>query len=83
MECQVCVEPYSKKRTKVHCSCGLDVCISCAKRYILDRLELPHCMSCKNRWTKQFLYDNFKYPFVKFYLIPINLLPTFPHYRGM
>ena len=64
MECQVCVEPYSKKRTKVHCSCGLDVCIVCAKRYILDRLELPHCMSCKNRWTKQFLYDNFKPSFV-------------------
>ena len=21
-------------------------------------------MSCKNRWTKQFLYDNFKSPFV-------------------
>ena len=57
MECQVCVEPYSKKRTKVHCNCGLDVCIVCAKRYILDRAELPHCMSCKNRLTKQFLYD--------------------------
>ena len=64
MECQVCVEPYTKKRTKVHCSCGLDVCIVCAKRYILERLELPHCMSCKNRWTKQFLYDNFKPSFV-------------------
>ena len=64
MECAVCVENFSKKRTKIHCSCGLDVCIVCAKRYILDRLELPHCMSCKNRWTKQFLYDNLKPSFV-------------------
>ena len=64
MECVVCVEPFTKKRTKIHCNCGLDVCINCAKRYILERLEVPHCMSCKNRWTKQFLYENFKPSFV-------------------
>ena len=64
MECVVCVQPFTSKRNKIHCNCGLDVCINCAKRYILDRLELPHCMSCKNRWTKQFLYDNFKPSFV-------------------
>ena len=64
MECPVCVEKYSKLRKQIHCSCGFDVCIVCAERYILERAELPHCMSCENRWTKQFLYDNFNSSFV-------------------
>ena len=64
MECPICATAYDKKRKKICCSCEFECCVICAQTYILERVELPHCMSCKNRWTKQFLYDNFKVSFV-------------------
>ena len=60
LECECCIEPFtiSKKRTKVSCGCGYDVCAICVKTYLLDSSKDPHCMSCDKGFSRTFLCDN-------------------------
>lgn len=57
MECPVCYE-NSKKFVKC-IKCENEVCIICAKKYILSSIREPHCMQCETGWTYKFLSKNF------------------------
>lgn len=64
-ECQICIEKYNKtNRARVKCTCGFECCRQCAKTYLLDRHEDPCCMSCKTKWNRKFLVDNFEKVFM-------------------
>ena len=65
-ECSVCAEPYTGKvRAKIHCTgCDYVACKECCKTYILGQSKDPHCMSCKQKWTRDFMFDNFGRGFV-------------------
>ena len=55
-ECQVCCETFNKsKYIKISCpSCETDVCRNCARKYLLEKTETPHCMSCKVSWGREY-----------------------------
>jgi hypothetical protein len=64
-DCNICVESYNKnKRAKIICYCGFEICRSCAKTYILNKIEEPHCMSCKVVWDRKFITTNFEKTFI-------------------
>jgi len=70
-DCNICAEKYNKtKRAKIICSCGFELCRSCAKEYIMDKitnnLEDAHCMVCKIQWTRKFMSDNFEKTFLNY-----------------
>ena len=52
--CSVCCENYNKsKHKKFSCpSCEFDCCRQCIRKYLLESKEEPHCMKCKNRWSR-------------------------------
>ncbi len=56
-ECAVCVEPFNQStRKKVSCVyCNYQVCKTCLKTYLENRLD---CMNCKNEWNRSFLNEN-------------------------
>lgn len=58
--CSICCEPYTKKtRTKIVCGyCDLAACKVCQKTYMLSTAEDPHCMGCKKKFTKEFIFNN-------------------------
>lgn len=39
--------------------CGLECCVACAKRYIVESIRVAHCMSCKVEWSMSFLLGAF------------------------
>ncbi len=55
--CDVCCEHFNKvKNAKVECNtCDSKICRSCTRKYLLSSTDDPHCMSCKTRWSKDFL----------------------------
>lgn len=55
MSCPVCIESYNKVSHKlVQCQyCDWEVCRECLQQYLLSRVEDPHCMSCKKKWTRE------------------------------
>ena len=55
--CPICAEAYtSTLRKKVECNgCHKDCCIRCVERYMLSSIEDPHCMNCRQAWTRGFL----------------------------
>jgi hypothetical protein len=57
MNCSICEESFNKStRKKVECyGCKFAPCSACAKYYILNSTEEPHCMSCKIPWFKEFI----------------------------
>ena len=59
--CTVCDEKYNKSTRKlVKCECAYKACMTCVKRYLLDKsYQKPHCMSCKKDWTPEFQQGNF------------------------
>ena len=61
MSCTVCVEPINKStRKSIVCNfCSYMCCQLCAKTYLRDSYQLPHCMNCKKEWNKGFLNTNF------------------------
>lgn len=61
ISCGVCCETVTKT---VKCSCEFDACIACAKRYLLESHEDPHCMSCRRAWGREDLKNNFGPTFV-------------------
>ena len=57
MECPVCCETVTKA---VNCGfCEYKACHSCVKSFILDRPDIPSCMSCKNEWNDDHIRQNF------------------------
>ena len=64
-ECPICIEFFDQEEhIPIHCSCGYEACTSCIKKYILNTIDLPHCMSCRILWSKDFLYQNFERSFL-------------------
>ena len=61
ISCGVCCETVAKA---VGCSCEFDACVACAKRYLLESHEDPHCMSCRRAWGREDLTKNFGPTFV-------------------
>jgi len=61
ISCGVCCETVAKA---VRCSCEFDACVACAKRYLLESHEDPHCMSCRRAWGREDLKNNFGPTFV-------------------
>jgi hypothetical protein len=57
--CNICCEDLNSKRTKVTCAyCQYECCSACVKKYITDTTNDPHCMSCRNEWSLEFIDDS-------------------------
>lgn len=58
-DCPICIESYNRStRSKVTCGngeCGFSACKSCTRQYLLSSTQDPHCMSCKQAWTHDFM----------------------------
>lgn len=65
-ECPVCADKFTGTvRSKINCSgCDFIACKECCKTYILGQSSDPHCMSCKQKWTRDFMFINFGRGFV-------------------
>jgi hypothetical protein len=55
--CPICAEAYTTVlRKKVECNtCHKEVCTKCVERYLLETIEDPHCLHCRNSWSRAFL----------------------------
>lgn len=60
-ECQVCVNVFNKTiRKKVTCqNCQFTMCTQCCSKYILDSINEPCCMNCKQEWNRTDLVKYF------------------------
>lgn len=56
-ECDICANTKTKFVVCYHCE--FTSCLDCNKRYILESVEDPSCMSCKKQWSRKFLNKNF------------------------
>lgn len=58
-QCTVCCEDFNNSKNKrITCpSCDVSVCRDCTRKYLLEKTETPHCMSCKVSWGREF-YTN-------------------------
>ena len=64
--CDNCMEPYNKMTHKmVVCVCEYKTCVSCVKRYLLQSIHQPHCMSCRKEWKIEFINDALPASFLK------------------
>lgn len=67
MECQICVEPFTKqKRKEIKCEyCDFSCCRNCFERYLLNESG-ARCMNkdCGRDWTPKFLSENFTHVFI-------------------
>ena len=65
-DCSICCESFTKaSRKQISCPfCHSDVCSACHKRYLLDSIQEPHCMSCKKAWSVQFMNQSFTKQFL-------------------
>ena len=54
-------EKYTKQnRKKITCNhCNFESCMSCIKTYFKSSESYPSCMSCHEKFSEEFLYDNF------------------------
>lgn len=55
--CVVCAEEFHRIRRKpVTCPyCSIVVCMICIKRYLLETIQDPHCLSCRREWGREFI----------------------------
>ena len=60
-ECTICTEKYTKQnRKKITCNhCNFESCISCIKTFFKNSETYPSCMNCHEKFSEEFLYDNF------------------------
>ncbi len=66
MNCEICTEPFTKRRQNVKCQyCDFGACTDCYKTYLLSRSK-PKCMSneCTGEWSRKHLRDNFTQTFI-------------------
>ena len=59
--CTICCEDTNKSNRKpIRCPhCGVETCISCIKRYLLDLYGDPNCMHCDVGWNNDFMRETF------------------------
>jgi len=64
--CPICCDLYTTNtRKKISCNfCAYKCCISCYKKYCTSTLNEPHCMSCKKKWSREFLCSFFPKTFI-------------------
>lgn len=57
MECPICCEKFDLKTRKAcECEkCNNKICMICIKKYMIMRLDDPHCLICKKTWDYFFL----------------------------
>lgn len=61
-DCSICCEKILKN---VICNfCDFQSCTTCVRRYLLDTDSDPHCMNCKEQWSRDFLDSSFPKTFV-------------------
>lgn len=55
--CPICCEIYNvTTRKKIKCNfCDYKTCVGCFKKYSLSNISEPHCMSCKKKWSRDYL----------------------------
>jgi len=60
-ECQCCTTTCSARNLPVHCPQGCEyyVCQQCTYTYLINKLEIPHCMNCKKEWSILFTENVF------------------------
>lgn len=60
-ECNICIEKFTKHvRKKLICNqCKFESCMSCVKQHFKTSEKEPSCMNCFEKFTEDFLYDNF------------------------
>lgn len=63
MDCSVCCEKITKRNTVTCHFCDFVTCKSCAKRYILESINLS-CMNCKKPWNREMLVQKITKTFV-------------------
>lgn len=56
-DCPVCLDKFTGSvRKEVKCQyCQYSVCVTCVKRYMLENVQDPHCMSCRRAWNRDFI----------------------------
>ena len=59
--CPICLENYTPKaRPAVKCQyCPAAACRGCQQAALLNTYEDPHCFSCKQGWSTEFMATNF------------------------
>tara|TARA_R110001599_G_scaffold140049_3_gene319958 strand:+ start:743 stop:2350 length:1608 start_codon:yes stop_codon:yes gene_type:complete len=66
-ECEICIEIYTKIKSRVQCSkCDFECCKHCVQEYLLHQtnMEEPHCMKCREQWNDEFLYNKLNKTFI-------------------
>lgn len=58
VDCNICCDSVSDKNIITCNFCNEGCCKSCTKRYLLDTVQDPHCMSCRRVWNRDFLMQN-------------------------
>lgn len=60
-QCNICIEKFTKQtRKKIICNyCKFESCMSCVKHHFKTSEKDPSCMNCFEKFTEDFLYDNF------------------------
>ena len=58
-ECQICAESFNRStRAPISCessNCNFEACKTCVRTYLLNTSKDPHCMSCRNAWSQNYL----------------------------
>jgi len=56
--CNVCCAKYNKStHSIVKCyfqNCAYDACKECVRTYLINSVNDPHCMKCRNKWNIEF-----------------------------
>lgn len=65
--CPVCLDAFTGSvRKEVKCQyCQFGACLNCVKRYMLESVEDPHCMSCRRAWNRDFIDSHLTMAFRK------------------
>lgn len=64
--CPICCEIYTKTlRKEMKCQyCSYSCCTNCFKTYMLNSLTEPNCMSCRKRFSREIIAENFSKKFL-------------------
>ena len=63
-DCPICCESTTQLQFITCNFCNFKGCKTCTQRYLLDITSDPHCMSCKNGWSREFIDITFTKKFV-------------------
>ena len=66
--CQICAETFNRStRALISCEnteCNFEACKTCVRTYLLGTSKDPHCMSCRNAWSQNYLVMKLNRSFV-------------------